>query len=48
MSKDAIVEEVRRTREKIAARHGYNIDRIFAEARMNQKQRIKSAKHDAA
>lgn len=49
MSKDVIVEEVRRIREKIAARHDFDINRIFAEAQINQKQRLlKRVKHNAA
>ena len=48
MTKDIIVEEVRRSREKIAARNNYSIDRIFAEAKINQQKHIKAKKVRAA
>ncbi len=38
MSKDYIVEEVRRVREEQAAKYNFNVKRIFAAARKRQKK----------
>ena len=37
MKNDPIVEEVRKTREKLAARFNHNLDDIFKAAREKQK-----------
>ena len=36
--KDPIVEEVRRVRERLAARYGYDVQKIAAAARRRQKR----------
>ena len=36
--KDPIVEEVRRVRERLAARYGYDVRKIAAAARRRQKR----------
>jgi hypothetical protein len=38
MTKDPIVAEVRRIREELAAKHGFNLKAIFADVRKRQKK----------
>jgi hypothetical protein len=35
---DPIVEEVRKTREEHAAKHGYDLERIFADLKEQEKK----------
>ncbi|NJM36989.1 MAG: hypothetical protein HC845_03445 [Akkermansiaceae bacterium] len=43
-SSDVIVQEVRKIRENLAAKHGYDLTKIISDARHRSKEKVKAAK----